>query len=85
MHVNSANEVPEYEINPDELDFTQSKEISNVKTVFSESFTNVFSSFSCNGSVPCCIQGTYCMAMWRGIQVAVKKLDDEVLSDEEQV
>lgn len=33
MHVNSANEVPEYEINPDELDFTQSKEISNVKTV----------------------------------------------------
>ncbi|KAJ4881015.1 Integrin-linked protein kinase family [Raphanus sativus] len=58
MHVETANEVPEYEINPDELDFTQSKEISN---------------------------GTYCMAMWRGIQVAVKKLDDEVLSDEEQV
>lgn len=32
-----------------------------------------------------CIQGTYCMAMWRGIQVAVKKLDDKVLSDDDQV
>lgn len=31
MHVEAALEVPEYEINPDELDFTQSREISNVK------------------------------------------------------
>jgi len=58
MHVKTAREVPEYEINPSELDFTQSKEIT---------------------------KGTYCMAMWRGIQVAVKKLDDEVLSDDDQV
>ena len=41
MHVETALEVPEYEINPDELDFTQSREISNVKNVlgFSEYFT----------------------------------------------
>ncbi|WZY68887.1 integrin-linked protein kinase 1 [Brassica rapa] len=58
MHVKTPREVPEYEINPSELDFTQSKEIT---------------------------KGTYCMAMWRGIQVAVKKLDDKVLSDDDQV
>ncbi|CAH8385896.1 unnamed protein product [Eruca vesicaria subsp. sativa] len=58
IHVNTPCEVPEYEINPSELDFTQSKEIT---------------------------KGTYCMAMWRGIQVAVKKLDDKVLSDHDQV
>ncbi|CAH8325889.1 unnamed protein product [Eruca vesicaria subsp. sativa] len=34
---------------------------------------------------PYCIQGTYCMAMWRGIQLAVKKLEDKVLSDDDQV
>lgn len=32
MHVKTAREVPEYEISPNELDFTQSKEISKVKT-----------------------------------------------------
>lgn len=58
MHVNHAREVPEYEIDPSELDFSDSKDIT---------------------------KGTYHIAMWRGIQVAVKKLKDEVLSDEDQV
>ncbi|KAJ8761971.1 hypothetical protein K2173_006573 [Erythroxylum novogranatense] len=58
MHVNHAREVPEYEINPSELDFTDSVEIT---------------------------KGTFCTAMWRGIQVAVKKLGEEVLSDEDKV
>ncbi|XP_010529228.1 PREDICTED: serine/threonine-protein kinase STY8 [Tarenaya hassleriana] len=58
MHVNHAREVPEYEIDPNELDFTESKDIT---------------------------KGTYRIAKWRGIQVAVKKLEDEVLSDEEKV
>lgn len=31
MHVNHAREVPEYEINPEELDFTNSVEITKVK------------------------------------------------------
>lgn len=31
MHVNHAREVPEYEINPKELDFTSSVEITKVK------------------------------------------------------
>lgn len=31
MHVKTPREVPEYEINPSELDFTQSKEITKVK------------------------------------------------------
>lgn len=30
MHVNHAREVPEYEIDPKELDFTDSKEITKV-------------------------------------------------------
>ena len=30
MHVKTPREVPEYEINPSELDFTQSKEITKV-------------------------------------------------------
>jgi len=34
MHVKTAREVPEYEINPSELDFTQSKEITKVKNMF---------------------------------------------------
>lgn len=58
MHVTHAREVPEYEINPDELDFTNSVELT---------------------------KGTFCVALWRGIQVAVKKLGEEVLSDEDKV
>ncbi|XP_065877553.1 serine/threonine-protein kinase 12 [Euphorbia lathyris] len=54
MHVNHAREVPEYEICPDELDFTNSVEIT---------------------------KGTFRMASWRGIQVAVKRLG----SDEDKV
>ncbi|XP_039048333.1 integrin-linked protein kinase 1-like isoform X2 [Hibiscus syriacus] len=58
MHVNHAREVPEYEIDPKELDFTNSVGIT---------------------------KGTFCIALWRGTQVAVKKLGDEVFSDEEKV
>ncbi|KAF9683723.1 hypothetical protein SADUNF_Sadunf04G0044000 [Salix dunnii] len=58
MHVKHAREVPEYEINPDELDFTNSVELT---------------------------KGTFCIALWRGIQVAVKKLGEEVLPDEDKV
>lgn len=58
MHVNHAREVPEYEINPKELDFTNSVEIT---------------------------KGTFCLALWRGTEVAVKKLGEDVSSDEEKV
>ncbi|EEF40144.1 integrin-linked protein kinase 1 [Ricinus communis] len=58
MHVNHAREVPEYEINPHELDFTNSVEIT---------------------------KGTFHLASWRGIQVAVKKLGEDVISDEDKV
>ncbi|KAI4295340.1 hypothetical protein L6164_035395 [Bauhinia variegata] len=58
MHVNHAREVPEYEIDPKELDFTNSMEIT---------------------------KGTFCSALWRGTEVAVKKLGDDVISDEEKV
>ncbi|KAF3451361.1 hypothetical protein FNV43_RR07456 [Rhamnella rubrinervis] len=58
MHVRHAREVPEYEIDSKELDFTNSVEID---------------------------KGTFRMASWRGIQVAVKKLGEEVLVDEDKV
>ncbi|XP_057429746.1 integrin-linked protein kinase 1 [Lotus japonicus] len=58
MHVNHAREIPEYEIDPKELDFTNSVEIS---------------------------KGTFCSALWRGTEVAVKKLGEDVLIDEEKV
>ncbi|KAK6157519.1 hypothetical protein DH2020_011767 [Rehmannia glutinosa] len=58
MHVENAREVPEYEIDPRELDFTNSVEIT---------------------------KGTFCIASWRGIQVAVKKLGEEFFIDEEKV
>ncbi|OMO57129.1 hypothetical protein CCACVL1_25978 [Corchorus capsularis] len=58
MHVNHAREVPEYEIDPKELDFTNSVDIS---------------------------KGTFCSALWRGTEVAVKKLGDEVLADEDKL
>ncbi|KAE9461964.1 hypothetical protein C3L33_06127, partial [Rhododendron williamsianum] len=58
MHVNNVRQVPEYEINPQELDFTNSVDIT---------------------------KGTFCIATWRGIQVAVKKLGEEVTADEDKV
>ncbi|KAJ4823904.1 hypothetical protein Tsubulata_026760 [Turnera subulata] len=58
MHVSHAREVPEYEINPNELDFTDSVEIT---------------------------KGTFVTASWRGIQVAVKKLGEELIGDDDKV
>ncbi|KAJ9535348.1 hypothetical protein OSB04_un001541 [Centaurea solstitialis] len=58
MHVTNAREVPEYEIDAKELDFTESVDIT---------------------------KGTFAMASWRGTQVAVKKLGDELFTDEDKV
>ncbi|XP_068665596.1 serine/threonine-protein kinase 12-like [Aristolochia californica] len=58
MHVQNAREVPEYEIGPKELDFTNSVDIT---------------------------KGTFRIALWRGTQVAVKKLGEDVLTDEDKV
>ncbi|GMI85949.1 BLUE LIGHT-DEPENDENT H+-ATPASE PHOSPHORYLATION [Hibiscus trionum] len=58
MHVNHAREVPEYEIDPKEVDFTNSVEIT---------------------------KGTFCIALWRGTQVAVKRVGDEVFTDDDKV
>ncbi|XP_073007760.1 serine/threonine-protein kinase 12-like [Typha latifolia] len=58
MHVENAREVPEYEIDPSELDFTNSIAIT---------------------------KGTFRMATWRGIQVAVKQLDEDLINDEDKV
>ncbi|MQL99830.1 hypothetical protein Taro_032558, partial [Colocasia esculenta] len=58
MHVKNAREVPEYEIDPKELDFTNSVNIT---------------------------KGTFRVASWRGIQVAVKMLGDDVIIDEDKV
>ncbi|KAL2483472.1 Integrin-linked protein kinase family [Forsythia ovata] len=58
MHVQNAREVPEYEIDMRELDFTDSVEIT---------------------------KGTFCLASWRGILVAVKKFGEELFTDEDKV
>ncbi|XAR49511.1 Non-specific serine/threonine protein kinase [Bertholletia excelsa] len=58
MHVQNAREVPEYEIDPCELDFTNSVNIT---------------------------KGTFRIAYWRGIQVAVKLLSEELFRDEDKV
>ncbi|OIS98286.1 PREDICTED: serine/threonine-protein kinase HT1-like [Nicotiana attenuata] len=58
MHVNTCREVPEYEIDAKELDFTNSIELS---------------------------KGTFHIALWRGIQVAVKKFGEDVIADEDKV
>ncbi|XP_057526085.1 integrin-linked protein kinase 1-like isoform X2 [Amaranthus tricolor] len=58
MHVQNDREIPEYEINPREIDFSNSIDIT---------------------------KGTFRMASWRGIDVAVKTLGDDVLLDEEKV
>lgn len=58
MHVNNVREIPEYEINANELDFTNSVDIT---------------------------KGTFTMASWRGTQVAVKKLGDELFTDDNVV
>ncbi|XP_016493541.1 serine/threonine-protein kinase 12 [Nicotiana tabacum] len=58
MHVNNSREVPEYEIDAKELDFTNSIELT---------------------------KGTFHIASWRGIQVAVKKFGEDVIADEDKV
>uniref|UniRef100_A0A2P2L8L5 Serine/threonine-protein kinase HT1 isoform X2 n=2 Tax=Rhizophora mucronata TaxID=61149 RepID=A0A2P2L8L5_RHIMU len=58
MHVQNAREVPEYEIDPSELDFSDSIKIT---------------------------KGTFRIAKWRGIQVAVKTLEEELFTDEYKV
>lgn len=58
MHVKNAREVPEYEIDPNEFDFTNSVDIT---------------------------KGTFRIALWRGIKVAVKTLEGAVISDDDKV
>ncbi|XP_074575014.1 serine/threonine-protein kinase 12-like [Curcuma longa] len=58
MHVENAREVPEYEIDPSELDFTNSIEIT---------------------------KGTFRIVTWRGIQVAVKKFNEDMITDEDKL
>ncbi|XP_020227654.1 integrin-linked protein kinase 1 [Cajanus cajan] len=58
MHVQNAREVPEYEIHPSELDFTNSV---------------------------CITKGTFRIALWRGTQVAVKTLGEELFTDDDKV
>ncbi|KAG5081638.1 hypothetical protein AAZX31_02G271100 [Glycine max] len=58
MHVQNAREVPEYEIDPSELDFTNSV---------------------------CITKGTFRIALWRGTQVAVKTLGEELFTDDDKV
>ncbi|KAF5752791.1 Dual specificity protein kinase splA [Tripterygium wilfordii] len=58
MHVKHPRQVPEYEIDPKELDFTHSVELT---------------------------KGTFQIASWRGTQVAVKKLQEDVFSNDDKV
>lgn len=58
MHVQNSREVPEYEIDPSELDFSNSVSIT---------------------------KGTFRVASWRGIKVAVKTLGEEVFTDDDKV
>ncbi|XP_010525318.1 PREDICTED: serine/threonine-protein kinase HT1 [Tarenaya hassleriana] len=58
MHVQNAREVPEYEIDAKELDFSNSVKIA---------------------------KGTFRMASWRGIKVAVKTFGEELFTDEDKV
>ncbi|XP_026392022.1 integrin-linked protein kinase 1-like [Papaver somniferum] len=58
MHVQNLQEIPEYEIGPDELDFSNSVEIT---------------------------KGTFRTASWRGIEVAVKKIGEDLITDEDKV
>uniref|UniRef100_A0A7C8YX07 non-specific serine/threonine protein kinase n=1 Tax=Opuntia streptacantha TaxID=393608 RepID=A0A7C8YX07_OPUST len=58
MHVKNVRDVPEYEIDPQEIDFSNSVNIT---------------------------KGTFLRASWRGIEVAVKKLGDDVFTNEEKV
>ncbi|KAL8128660.1 hypothetical protein V2J09_017815 [Rumex salicifolius] len=58
MHVKTLYRVPEYEIHPQEIDFTNSINIT---------------------------KGTFRKASWRGIDVAVKQIGDDLFTDEDKV
>ncbi|KAF3642054.1 putative cyclic phosphodiesterase-like [Capsicum annuum] len=113
MHVNTCREVPEYEIDPKELDFTNSIELS--KMVSKEVEVGRIDPWKqprplqkcklrlrtidpCGWSLPwtlriagalvhraALLEGTFHIASWRGIQVAVKKFGEDVIADEEKV
>ncbi|GAB2299029.1 hypothetical protein Dimus_033104 [Dionaea muscipula] len=58
MFVRNVRDVPEYEIDPQEIDLSNSVHIN---------------------------KGTFHRASWRGIEVAVKKLEEEVFTNEDKV
>lgn len=78
--VNHALEVPKYEVDPIELDFANSVKIIKVN----KSFGNL--QFHCMHMIlPSHEHGTFCIALWRRTKVAVKKLGDDVIINEEKV
>ncbi|KAE9456700.1 hypothetical protein C3L33_11388, partial [Rhododendron williamsianum] len=79
MHVQNAREVPEYEIHPSELDFTKSVNITKTNYLV---LLNLCTWFVFNMKKG---QGTFCSASWRGIQVAVKLLGEELFTDEDKI
>ncbi|KAK9227563.1 hypothetical protein WN943_012616 [Citrus x changshan-huyou] len=90
MHVKHAREVPEYEIDPHELDFTNSVEITKWRKLSCfipgiVCFSNVSEYTGGILRLDIAMQGTFILAFWRGIQVAVKKLGEEVISDDDRV
>lgn len=86
MHVRTAREVPEYEIGPKELDFTNSVEITKVHFFLYYFFHfNLFIVSKLIIWYENLCQGTFHLASWRGIQVAVKRLEEELIPDEDKV
>ncbi|CAL5411511.1 unnamed protein product [Camellia sinensis] len=83
MHVKNARQVPEYEINPKELDFTNSVDITKVMGMWKLGVVSRMVVFFL--SVKCELKGTFCIASWRGIKVAVKRLKEEVTANGDKV
>ena len=98
MAVANPREVPEYELNPQELQVRKGDGISKVWSLFYllfqcsvrteliiDSFTNIYNIFiEIFVRVPL-LQGTYQVAKWNGTKVSLKILDKDSYSDPESM
>jgi hypothetical protein len=90
MMASTPGEIPEYELNPGELQFRKGDEVLKVQSIFFPfpiQEQNKHGKSRIKGETDCTRvkQGTYQVAKWNGTKVSVKIVDRESYCDQEAV
>jgi hypothetical protein len=90
MMASTPGEIPEYELNPGELQFRKGDEVLKVQSIlfpFSVQEQNKYGKSNKGGLIvhTRVKQGTYQVAKWNGTKVSVKIVDRESYGDQEAV